>query len=129
MRAMRRSQQSLGPLAPSFHHCSDGEYVAFLSGLPVTPDFRRKCATVIGATLSSAGRKSKIGWLNRVVWQPPLRGGVLPADRLSNGRAVVTDTRTGLRAGGGAHHKPKQCHRPAGAPRSSATAAIPTSGG
>jgi hypothetical protein len=67
--------------------------------------------------------------VHRVVWHSPLRGGVLPADRLSLGCAVVTDTGAGLRAGGGARHKPKQCRRPAGTPRSSATAAIPTDGG
>jgi hypothetical protein len=38
-------------------------------------------------------------------------------------------TGAGLGAGGGAGHNPKQCHRPAGTPRSSATAAIPTAGG
>jgi hypothetical protein len=60
---------------------------------------------------------------------PLLRGGVLPADRLSLGCSIVTDVRAGLRAGGGARHKPKQCDRSAGTPRSSATAAVPTGGG
>jgi hypothetical protein len=52
----------------------------------------------------------------------------LPADRLSQGCTIVTDAGAGLRARGGARHKPKQCDRPAGRPRSSATAAIPTGG-
>ena len=41
MRAMQRSQPSPAPLVRNFHHCSDDEYARFLTGLPVTPEFRR----------------------------------------------------------------------------------------
>jgi hypothetical protein len=41
MRAPRRSQPSPAATARNFHHCSDDEYVTFLAGLPVTPEFRR----------------------------------------------------------------------------------------
>jgi hypothetical protein len=37
--------------------------------------------------------------VHRVVWHSPLRGGVLPADRLSQGYIIVTDAGVGLRAG------------------------------
>jgi len=66
--------------------------------------------------------------VHRVVWHCPLRGGVLPADRLGQRCTIVTDAGTGLRAGGRVRHKPKQCHRRAGTPGSSATAAIPIGG-
>jgi hypothetical protein len=41
MRAMQRSQPSPALLVRNFHHCSDDEYAKFLTGLPVTPEFRR----------------------------------------------------------------------------------------
>ena len=41
MRAMQRSQPSPALLVRNFHHCSDDEYARFLTGLPVTPEFRR----------------------------------------------------------------------------------------
>jgi hypothetical protein len=38
---MQRSQPSPALLVRNFHHCSDDEYARFLTGLPVTPEFRR----------------------------------------------------------------------------------------
>jgi hypothetical protein len=67
--------------------------------------------------------------VHRLVWHPPLRGGILPADRLGRGCLIVPNLAASLRAYGVARDGPEQDHREAGILKSSARPAILIDGG